>query len=173
MTDYNNFKHYLKKEQNEEAREYLNAWYKEQFPDFEIEIIDYESQNGNYLQHNGVDVILYKKNKYGGIEKQYWVQEKIVFAQYNKLMFEYKKASGADGWAVDPLEKADYLVYYHDGNIYLMQYREVRAYIRENLPLFKARYAFKTDNYNVNVPIYVLEKNIKMKCHHSMNPIAI
>ena len=163
MADYNNFNHYLKKEKNEEARAYLNAFYKEKFPDYEVKIIDYDAENGNYLQHNGVDVILYKLNKYGGIEKQYWVQEKIVFAQYSKLMFEYKKASGADGWAVDKLEKADLLIYYHDKNIYIMDYRELRRYIRTNLSMLKAKYAFKTDNYNVNVPIKELEKNIKLK----------
>lgn len=81
-----------------------------------------------------------------------WIQEKVLQSNYPNFMFEYKKRSGVDGWAISKQEKADWLVYYMAGTIYMMKFDDVRAFLIENLDLFKRKYYFKTDNHNVNVP---------------------
>lgn len=161
--NYNNFHESLKKEQDLQARENLDQFYKIHFPDFKIDIIDYNSnENGKYLQTMGVDVVATKYNYYDSISKMYLIQEKITFKEYNSLMFEFKKKSGADGWAVSNFEKSDIIVYYQDTNIYSFNFNSLRTYLRENLNELIEKGYYKTDNHNIIVPISTLEENVIM-----------
>ena len=71
---YSNFNSDLKKEQDTTARDNLTRFYQAKLPEFEIQMIDYNSDYGKFLQTAGVDIILTKYNSYGGIKKQHWIQ---------------------------------------------------------------------------------------------------
>lgn len=163
---YNNFKEALGKEQDKGARGKLNKFYSQLLEGYEITYIDYNAHEyGKFLQSSGVDMVATKYNAYGGVHKQFFFQEKITFNRYNRLLFEYKKASGVDGWATSLQEKADFLVYYQDGLIYLIDYNECREYIRNNLNTLKLNGYCKTDNHNVLVSITELKKHVRMELY--------
>lgn len=163
---YTNFKEAIDKEQDTGARGKLNKFYSELLKGYEITYIDYEAHEyGKFLQSSGVDMVATKYNSYGGVHKQFFFQEKITFNRYNRLLFEYEKRSGVDGWATCLQEKADYLVYYQDGLIYLIDYNECREYIRNNLGTLKLNGYCRTDNHNVLVSIAELKKNVRMQLY--------
>lgn len=163
---YTNFKQDLKKENDVQARCNLNKFYSKLLKGYEITYIDYEAHEyGKFLQSSGVDMIATKYNSYGSINKQFFFQEKVTFNRYNKLLFEYKKASGVDGWATSLYEKADYIVYYQDERVFLIDFVECRNYIRENLAQLKFNGYCKTDNHNVLIDIKQLEKHVNIKIY--------
>lgn len=154
----------LLKEKNGTNRAKINAFYELVFPAYEVTIIDYDAHEyGKFLQASGVDTVLTKYNKYGSIDKQIYIQEKIIQNKYKKMMFEYKKASGNAGWATCPREKADLLLYFMNGDIYLMNFRQMRKYIVNNLDSLIQQGYYKTDNYNVNVPITQLQEHFMIQ----------
>ena len=159
---YSDFNSDLKKEQDTTARDNLTRFYQAKLPEFEIQMIDYNSDYGKFLQTAGVDIILTKYNSYGGIKKQHWIQEKVTFKKYDSLLFEYEKKSGAKGWAVSPDEKADFLLYYLAGDIVFVSFPSVRKYIQDNLDRLKAQSYIKTDNHNIFISIEELQKNVKL-----------
>lgn len=160
MKNYNNFTDELKKEQDSTAQHIIQAFYHDNFHKWRAEYIDYSTPYGRILQHAGVDRVLTKENSYGSITSQLWIQEKITFKKYNKLLFEYEKRSGAEGWAISYEERADWLVYYMDGTIYLINFKKLREWLRDNLEEFKASYRFDTDNKNVIIPIDKIRYNM-------------
>lgn len=165
---YSNFKEALGREKDTGARGKLNKFYSKLLKGYEITYIDYEAHEyGKFLQSSGVDMIATKYNSYGSIQKQFFFQEKITFNRYSRLLFEYEKRSGEEGWATSMQEKADFLVYYQDGRIYLIDFNECREYLRKNLSTLKLIGYCKTDNHNVLVSITELEKNVKMEVYES------
>lgn len=165
---YTNFKEALGKEQDTGARGKLNKFYSQLLKGYEITYIDYEAHEyGKFLQSSGVDMVATKYNSYGSIQKQFFFQEKITFNRYSRLLFEYEKRSGEEGWATSMQEKADFLVYYQDGRIYLIDFAECREYLRKNLAQLKLSGYCRTDNHNVLVSITELEKHVKMEVYES------
>lgn len=162
MKNYDNFKESLLKETDVMARENIDRLYRNKFPSYQQQMIDYDSDYGRFLQSAGVDVILFNENYYGGLKTQYWIQEKITFRKYDKLLFEYEKHSGAKGWAISPSERADFLLYYQDGDVYIMNFDDIRNYVTENLERLKKTGYVRTDNHNVLVPIKELQQNLRM-----------
>lgn len=162
------FNQALLKENDSEARKQLNKYYSELLEGYEITYIDYnEHEYGKFLQSSGVDMISTKYNEYGSIQKQFFFQEKITFNRYSRLLFEYEKRSGEEGWATSMQEKADFLVYYQAGRIYLIDFAECREYLRKNLAQLKLSGYCRTDNHNVLVSITELEKHVKMEVYES------
>lgn len=162
MSNYNNFHQDLAKENDQGARERLSRFYQRVFPQLTATQVDYNTDYGKFLQSAGVDIILHQANYYGGIQKQYWLQEKVTFKKYPNLLFEYEKKSGAPGWAISPQEKADFLLYYQDGDIYLMPFQQVRTYISKHLERLKQTAYIKTDNHNVRLAIEELQQNVHL-----------
>lgn len=147
---YNNFEQDLRREQDVEAQEHIQAFYKRYFSNYEAKFVEYDESYGKYLQHAGVDRVL----TYNGTPfKQYWVQEKVIFSDYPNFLFEYEKKSGAEGWAISNSEKADYLLYYMNGTFYIFHFGLLRKWLRENLELFIYKYRKDTDNKNLMIPI--------------------
>lgn len=160
QVDYSNFHKDLRKEQDYKAQANIAAFYRKFAGNYRALFVDYESDYGKYLQHAGVDRILVKENHYGTPIKQLWVQEKVTFNKYPKMMFEYEKKSGAKGWAISDDERAEWLLFYMDGTIYLIDFPKLREYLQANLKQFRAKYFFQTDNKNINVPITELVYNL-------------
>lgn len=158
---YYNFKKDLAKEKDSVAQARLNDFYNTILPEFEVISIDYNTDYGQFLQTAGVDKVLVKRNKYNGIDKQVFFQEKIRFDCYNDILFEYEKRSGNAGWAVCPREKSDFLLYYQNGLITMMKTAEVRDWLTANLDEYKKKYFKQTDNKNVIIPKSVVKANIK------------
>lgn len=158
---YNNFSEALEKEKNSTAQGHLEAFYSkylgELMEGYEVYDIDYNDPYGQILQSAGVDKVFVKRNTYGSIEKQVWIQEKVCGANYPNFMFEYRKKSGADGWATDPDEKSKYIVFYHGGEITVFETNKLRTWLLDNLSNFKRKYKYKTDNYNVNIPKHIVK----------------
>lgn len=149
MTNYNNFHASLAKEQDAGAQEQLARFYDMYFSNYNPIPVDYNSGYGMYLQHGGVDRILLSR---GSTFSQLWIQEKISLKNHDNFLFEIEKKSGAEGWGISPQERADYLVYYMGGEIYIFQYEALKTWLRANLKSLRANYYFKTDNHNVIIP---------------------
>lgn len=162
MGNWNNFNSDLKKEQDATAQANLEAFYQKYLPDYQAMYVEYDQAGGKFLQHAGVDKIFAKYNQYGSITSQLWIQEKVLSSNYPNFMVEYQKKSGAKGWGLCPHEKADFIVYYMAGTIYVMKYSDLRSYVTDNLEELKSKYYYKTDNHNINIPKAVLEANIKV-----------
>lgn len=149
MKQYNNFYQDLAKEQDTEAQEHLQGFYKRHFSTYEPLYVDYNTDYGMFLQRAGVDRILLSKGKQF---KQLWIQEKIAFNNYPNFLFEYQKKSGAEGWGIAPEEKSEYLIYYMNKRIYLFHYESLKQYLRSKLDEFIDMYYLKTDNHNIVIP---------------------
>lgn len=157
INTYNNFEEMLEKEQNAVIRERLNDFYLYEL-NADTRVIDFNSsKKERQLQLRGVDVILTKRDD----SKSFKVQEKITYKAYPSLLFEIEKASGKKGWAIDENELSNILIYYVDGTIYAIDFKELREYLNNEL-LFNNLEIIETDNKNVKVPIKDLKKNVKM-----------
>lgn len=153
--NYKDFNAMLEVESNQDTRELINLFYSQVW-NAGSAILDYNnSQSERYLQLKGVDVILTKNNN------KYYVQEKITRKRYDSLMFEYKKASGKAGWAIDDNELADVLVYYQPSRVFIFSMKEIREYVIKKLD--SGEYIdCSTDNENIIIPINELSDNVKM-----------
>src|SRR5699024_2266615 len=153
--NYKDFNGMLEVESNQDTRELINLFYSQVWSAGSA-ILDYDnSQRERYLQLKGVDVILTKDNN------KYYVQEKITRKRYDSLMFEYRKASGKAGWAVDESELADILVYYQPNRVFIFRMKQIREYVIKKLD--SGDYIdCSTDNENIIISINELSSNVKM-----------
>lgn len=153
--NYKDFHGMIEIEQDEVTRAKMKILYKQEMH-ADIEYLDFDnSYREKYLQWHGVDVILTKNNN------KYYVQEKITRKRYDSLMFEYKKASGKAGWAIDDNELADVLVYYQPNRVFIFSMRAVRNYVIKKLD--SGKYIdCSTDNENIIIPINELSDNVRM-----------
>lgn len=142
----NNFQECLNKENDALAQAHLNLFYSTYYSEWNKQRINFDEGYGNYLQIAGVDTVLSKLNAYGGISEQLFYQEKVVFKKYDAILFEIEKKSGAKGWATNPREKADILLFQQIDDIYLFDFRKLSAYIREHHTEYKQ---IQTDNKNI------------------------
>lgn len=153
--NYKDFSAMLEVESNQDTRELINLFYSQVW-NAGSAILDFDnSQSERYLQLKGVDVILTKDNN------KYYVQEKITRKRYDSLMFEYKKASGKKGWAIDENELADILVYYQPNRVFIFSMRAVRNYVIKKLS--SGEYIdCSTDNENIIISVKELSDNVRM-----------
>jgi hypothetical protein len=172
-TNYNDFKAAQKKENDVAAQRNIHNFYKTYFKGFTPIRIDYDAPYGKLLQSAGVDTALIKENYYGSINEQIWIQEKVTFKQYSSLMFEYEKKSGKQGWAIEPHEQADYLLYYCAGEIHFMNFPILREFLTDNLEDFKQRFRVDTDNKNICVPIEMLRVSLNLYNQKQLNFMTI
>lgn len=154
--NYKDFNGMLEVESNQYTRELINLFYSQVW-NAGSAILDFDnSQSERYLQLKGVDVILTKDNN------KYYVQEKITQKRYDSLMFEYRKASGKKGWAVDESELADILVYYQPNRVFIFSMRAVRNYVIKKLKDDKDLRYLTTDNENILISITELKSHVRM-----------
>lgn len=161
--NYKDFNGMLEVESNQYTRELINLFYSQVW-NAGSAILDFDnSQSERYLQLKGVDVILTKDNN------KYYVQEKITQKRYDSLMFEYRKASGKKGWAVDESELADILVYYQPNRVFIFSMRAVRNYVIKKLKDDKDLRYLTTDNENILISIIELKNNVRMYEYEFIN----
>lgn len=161
--NYKDFNAMLEVESNQDTRELINLFYSQVWSAGSA-ILDYDnSQSERYLQLKGVDVILTKDNN------KYYVQEKITQKRYDSLMFEYRKASGKKGWAVDESELADILVYYQPNRVLIFSMRAVRNYVIKKLKDDSDVKYLTTDNENILISITELKNNVRMYEYEFIN----
>src|SRR5699024_3237456 len=154
--NYKDFNGMLEVESNQDTRELMKMLYKQEMH-ADIEYLDFDnSYREKYLQWHGVDVILTKNNN------KYYVQEKITRKRYDSLMFEYKKASGKAGWAIDDNELADVLVYYQPSRVFIFSMRAVRNYVIKKLEDDSDVRYLTTDNENILISITELKSHVRM-----------
>lgn len=155
--NYKDFHAMLEVENDKDTRELMNLLYTDVM-NARSAILNYDnSQSERYLQLKGVDVILTKKNN----GNKYYIQEKITQKRYDSLMFEYKKASGKKGWAVDESELADVLIYYQPHRVFIFRMKQIREYVIKKLD--SGKYIdCSTDNENIIIPINELSDNVRM-----------
>lgn len=155
--NYKDFYSMLEVESNQDTRELINLFYSQVW-NAGSAILDFDnSQSERYLQIKGVDVILTKKNN----GNKYYIQEKITRKRYDSLMFEYRKASGKKGWAVDENELADILIYYQPNRVFIFRMKQIREYVIKKLD--SGEYIdCSTDNENIIIPINELSDNVRM-----------
>jgi hypothetical protein len=161
MDDYNNFHKALAKEKDKKAQARLRAFYKKYFKSYKVIDVDFKTGYAKYMQLAGVDKILYKQAG----NKQIWIQEKVCSKNYPNVLFEYKKKSGALGWAICPNEKSKYIVYYMDGEILLFDTVELREWLTDNLERFKQKYLKQTDNFNLVIPKDIVYDSLDVKVY--------
>ena len=78
-------------------------------------------------------------------------------------MFEYKKASGKAGWAIDDNELADVLVYYQPSRVFIFSMRAVRNYVIKKLSSDDKDLRYlTTDNENILISITELKSHVRM-----------
>lgn len=161
--NYKDFHGMLEVESNQDTRELINLFYSQVW-NAGSAILNYDkSQSERYLQLKGVDVILTKNNN------KYYVQEKITRKRYDSLMFEYRKASGKAGWAVDESELADLLIYYQPNRVFIFSMRAVRNYVIKKLKDDKDLRYLTTDNENILISIIELKNNVRMYEYEFIN----
>lgn len=155
--NYKDFNAMLEVESNQDTRELINLFYSQVWSAGSA-ILNYDnSQSERYLQLKGVDVILTKNNN------KYYVQEKITRKRYDSLIFEYRKASGKKGWAIDDNELADLLVYYQPNRVFIFRMKQIREYVIKKLSSDDKDLRYlDTDNKNILIPIKDLSSNVKM-----------
>jgi hypothetical protein len=160
---YRNFHEALKKEKNPIAQEHLTAFYNKKMKGYEIQEVPYEDFYERCFQRSGVDKILYKGDKENF--KYFYIQEKVLDSNYPNVMFEYKRKSGKDGWAICEDEISHYTVIYMAGEILVFDTKELRKWLTSNLEQFKEKYYYKTDNHNVNIPKSIIYDSLDVKVY--------
>src|SRR5699024_4406043 len=148
INTYNNFEEMLEKEQNAVIRERLNDFYLYEL-NADTRVIDFNSsKKERQLQLRGVDVILTKRDD----GKSFKVAKKNTDKTYPSLLFEIDQSYRKSGLSIDDNKLLNILIYYVDGTIYAIDFKELRKYLNNEL-LFNNLEIIETDNKNVKVPI--------------------
>ncbi|SHK50276.1 hypothetical protein [Tepidibacter formicigenes] len=119
-----------------------------------------------YMQHLGVDKILYYRCRQTGTVKILRIQEKFVTEKHSCIMLEYQ-TNGKLGWAIDSKHITEELVFFMDGDVYFINYDLLRDWYSKNLRDFRYRFGVcpsdNIDNLNVNVPIFHIKEALGLE----------
>lgn len=105
-----------------------------------------DNPSSEHLQLRGVDLIIYKRDKYGNKLSKF-IELKLCNEKHTHFFFEYERVSGRSGWAISEDAITDVIFYTVGKTLYVIGYKELRNYLKSNLAELVNKYHWQSIEY--------------------------